>query len=257
MAPIQQTIKDSLRSNLKGFEDKNKDPFKEILAKLNGLSAEIASVKKEMKLEISKLRPLVEEIVSEQLVTRDEKLSAENEALKKRLDYLESREESRSKADKKMNIVIHNLNTCDPANNQVIENFLGEKLQVDIDISDVFQSKTKKNRPLVIAKLKHLEDKKRVMENRDKLQGSGIYITHDRTKKERDIQKSLRDLADGEIKKGNQVVIGYRKLIINGTTKVWREGKGLVEQSNRSSQDSRRHSQSQASPHSFRLPDKS
>lgn len=120
---LQPSIKEHPRSNSKFVDDKNEDPFKEILAKLNALSGEIASVKKDMKEEISKLRPLVEEIVHEQLSIREEKWTAVNETLTKRLDRLETCEESRSKADKRMNIVIHNLPTSNPVSKQVIKKF--------------------------------------------------------------------------------------------------------------------------------------
>ena len=67
------------------------------------------------------------------------------------------------------------------------------------------------------------------MNNKMTLKGSSVYISHDRTKRERDIQRSVMNYVN-EIKNlGKKVRYGFDWCIVDGVKKEWKEGKGLVE----------------------------
>ena len=71
--------------------------------------------------------------------------------------------------------------------------------------------------------LRCLEDKIAIMKNKNKLQGTDIYIDDDLTKQEREIQRTLRMRAREEREKGNEARVGYQKLMINNNWVNWKE----------------------------------
>lgn len=77
------------------------------------------------------------------------------------------------------------------------------------------------------------------MKERYKLDDSDLYITADRTIKERETQKKIMAFASEEEQKGSRVKVRHLKLTINGETKVWQEGVGLVLLGRRHSQSPR------------------
>lgn len=148
----------------------------------------------------------------------------------KRIDELEKKEEASAKREKKNNIVIKGLQAEPNLLNETVTSLLKDKLGVEVRITKTFSIKTAKNGDLIIAKLSCFEDKRLVMANKNKLVGSEFYISSDRTKKERDIQREISKIADYESKNGNSVKIGFKKLTVNGITNVWKEGVGFIEQ---------------------------
>lgn len=50
-----------------------------------------------------------------------------------------------------------------------------------------------------------------------------MFIDDDLTKKEREIQKKIRETADKERKKGNKTRMGYQKLEVNGVWMKWQK----------------------------------
>lgn len=73
-------------------------------------------------------------------------------------------------------------------------------------------------------KLSSFEDKMKIMQNKkDSLKGKKIFIDDDLTKKEVQMQKGIRLVAEQEKEKGHNVKIGYGKLIINGECVKWTE----------------------------------
>ena len=58
------------------------------------------------------------------------------------------------------------------------------------------------------------------MREKSKQRGKNIFIDHDMTKKESEVQRKLRERAREEREKGKRVKIGYRKLIVEGKVYV-------------------------------------
>lgn len=67
------------------------------------------------------------------------------------------------------------------------------------------------------------------MENKSILRGSNIYINHDRTAREREIQRKIYQIAREKEAGGDKVRMGFKSLRVNDKQLVWIEGKGLIE----------------------------
>ena len=53
--------------------------------------------------------------------------------------------------------------------------------------------------------------------------GSKIYINHDLSREDRDVQSKLREIARQERKQGAEVRLGFRKIRINGNWIKWEQ----------------------------------
>ena len=67
------------------------------------------------------------------------------------------------------------------------------------------------------------------MLKKNTLKDKRLFIDNDLTKKEREIQKNIKDIAKAEREQGAKVKIGYRKVKINDKTFIWKEDGGLKE----------------------------
>lgn len=59
-----------------------------------------------------------------------------------------------------------------------------------------------------------IEEKLLALEQRKNLKGTGIWVDDDHTRREIEIQKWLRAVAEREKKKGKEVWVGYQKIKI-------------------------------------------
>lgn len=229
----------------------NSDLLAAIMARFDTLSQEIAD---EVEKQLSDLKPFVKSIVKEELENYHQDWLTEKAELTKRLDYLEMREEARLRFEKRDNIVIHNLEVSPNEPKNAARQFLKHNMDLDIDLKEATQMTTANRKKLVLCKLRSWEDKKLVMQSKDKLKNSSFYITHDRTKKQRVSQNMINEMGKEEESKGRQVKVGYLKLTVDGTTKFWREGKGFSSQGSWSLQSGSRRSQDFQGPR-FHSPD--
>ena len=56
-----------------------------------------------------------------------------------------------------------------------------------------------------------------------------LFIDNDLTKKKREIQKNIKDIAKAERGQGAKVKVSYRNVKINDKTFIWKEDGGLKE----------------------------
>lgn len=81
--------------------------------------------------------------------------------------------------------------------------------------------------------MKDWSQKSGVMQNKNRLKGSRIYLEHDYTTEERNIQNETKKIAKTEKDKGKKVKMGYRKLFVDGKSYVWSNAdQGVVETKN-------------------------
>lgn len=205
----------------------NAELLAQLLKRFDDLSRDIGV---EVKKQLTELKSFIKEIVKEEIAENDKQHSIEVEAMKKRLEYLEFREESRSRNEKRNNLVLHNIELSTKDHKLEVKQFLNEKLGITVEISEVVLLKTANRKQLVVIKVPNDDDRRLILGKRNRLEDSDCYITHDRTKKEREVQKSIMQIAEEEKSRGNNVIVGYRKLTINGKTKYWREGKDFFAQ---------------------------
>lgn len=90
----------------------------------------------------------------------------------------------------------------------------------------------KSRRKIVVMELKDWETKQRIMSVKSKLGERKIYIEHDLTREEREVQKILIEKAREERREGRKVKVGYRKLVIDETQFVWNEQRKMIVEKN-------------------------
>lgn len=199
-----------------------------ILEKLNSLSSDIAT---EVNKQLANVHTTIQEIVNEELALRDDAWKKEKSELESRIKTLENMEESRQKRERRNNVTIRGLATQSKDVKTEVDGLLHDKLGVDAKVARSSIIKTKKGQQLIVVNFDSFDDKIKVMKNKKKLAGSDIYISNDRTKKEREIQASLMKIADEEKVAGKEVKVSYRKITVDGVTWTWNDKKGLVESS--------------------------
>lgn len=210
----------------------------EILDKITRLSNDIVEVKSQL----LNINTTIRAIVVEEMSIKEKAWIEERDAIKKRLDYVEHRDEMRLRQEKRNNIIIRGYKATTNDYKQEVAKMLQEKLQLEINVLEASLIKTARGSQLISAKIDTAENKRSIMTNKKRLGGTEIYISSDHTKEERKIQSELYRIADIERKHGKEVRIGYRKIFIDGTMKVWKDGIGLspIETTTPPSQDLQR-----------------
>ena len=166
--------------------------------------------------------------MKDEISAQENEWNVECNDLSKRLKIIEHRDEMRLRHDKKNNIIIRGLSFTTENYRQEVTDMLKEKLQLEVNVVDASLIKTAKGPHLLWAKVGDYENKRSIMMNKRKLQATDIFISNDRTLKERAIQIELQKIADVERKQGKEVKLGYQKITIDGAVRVWQNGFGLT-----------------------------
>lgn len=197
--------------------DEKLDKLIELIQNLSGEMQQVRTEQKEYRKEIEMLR---EENMN--LKLENENIKKEFEEVKSDLKDLNLKFEYWDKEKRRNNIIIYGLK-MDTNEGYILkeeaEKFLKEQLEIEVTVKKA----NRIGQQVCLVALNNMEDKIKVMENKSKLrkmENDRIYINNDLTKKERDIQKSIRKRAEEEKKEGRNVKIGYQKLEIDG--KQWR-----------------------------------
>lgn len=230
---IQTMFKNASQSNnQETMPSKPRDSdslLQEILSKIETLVGEVSDIKSFM----ANVNKLVKETVCSEISKRETKWEEDRLLLEDKVHAIERIEESRLRKERKNNVVLRGFipksnDTKDI--NEEIKSLFEDKLGVsNVDIADITSIKPRKGDMFLIVKFANQESKRSIMINKHKIANSELYIYHDRTPKERDIHRQIAKIAEEEKKKGSIVQMGHMKVIINGSTKVWKEGVGLVE----------------------------
>ena len=93
------------------------------------------------------------------------------------------------KKERKNNIVIKGLVVRSNAIKSEITEFMRKDLEVEVRVEDAFE--VGRETKLVVVKMGSWEDKKKVLMNKKKLGVRRVYIEHDLTRNEREIQNEL------------------------------------------------------------------
>lgn len=130
--------------------------------------------------------------------------------------------EGKEKKERKNNIVIRGLRKDRKDIIELGTDFLEKEFGARERIKHI-KTEGKEGREVVIVEMEDWQAKEKIMKEKNKLRGRNIFIDHDMTKEEREVQRKLREMARGEKGKGKRVKIGYRKIIIEGKVFVWNE----------------------------------
>lgn len=125
---------------------------------------------------------------------------------------------------RKNNIVIRGLGTTDKAGNikDVARKWLEQKFEIKDKIKLVHTAGFE-GKEITIVELDEWKTKEKIMKEKSKLRGEKIYIDHDMTREEREVQRKIRMRAREEKEAGRIVKVGYRKIFIGGIQWVWNE----------------------------------
>ena len=105
---------------------------------------------------------------------------------------------------------------------------LEKDLRTGGKIKKVRRQGTKK-KGVIIVEMKTWEAKQGIMRNKNRLGARKVYVYHDLTYKEREIQRRIRERAKEERKKEKTVRTGYQKICIQETWHKWNEEKDKLE----------------------------
>lgn len=155
---------------------------------------------------------------------REERMMQENNELKKKVEVLERRCEAVEKKEKKKNLIIKGASGKTGNVEEVVKDVFKEMGCVDCEkgIEDIFEIGKGKEKAILV-KMERYAVKRRVMEKRMNLKGSGIFVDDDLTIKERLRQREIRAWAKSERERGATVKVGYSKAYKNGTEYVWND----------------------------------
>lgn len=205
-------------------------------------------MKKESEQTRAEIRELKDELIrkgnewkeeKEEMNRKLENLEVTIEAKDKTINWLVHKEEMRERRERKNNIVIKGWKA--PENKDLeaeVTDFLKDRLKVETKVKEARWIKGRQqDKRSVIAELYTWEAKKEVMKKKSSLKITGtpnfqevIYIDNDMTFSERDVQRAIRGRAEEEKKLGKTVKVGFKKLIVDGKTWKWNEGRGLVKE---------------------------
>lgn len=131
----------------------------------------------------------------------------------------------KEKKENKDVIVIRGL-TCDERKCQIremVENFIKNKIEVEVEVKSVWC-----RGKVILARLKSGEDKERVMNNKNKLAGSRVFIDNYRNFEERKRQDEIYTWVKEKKEKGWQVKIGFGKIFYKNSWVKWEDREALV-----------------------------
>lgn len=198
------------------------DKLDKILVMLQALTQEVQELKMEQMELKEEFRKMKKE--NESIKRENAELNREFKLINEKLDALE-REKRRN------NVVVHGLKMDSKDQNilkEEMEQFIKKELNIDTDIKSAKNIGNK----ICLIEFNSTTEKEKVMKNKSKLKNrkdARVYINDDMTKAEREIQGVIRKTAKEEINKGNNIKIGFLKLIVNNEVWKWDKEKGLLE----------------------------
>lgn len=235
-SPPQKVLQDS---EMNDSTNDIKAALDSILKELNIIKRQNESLKCDtstLKSESAQLRSELQEIKSEQEEQRqsvrevklllEEKQSAwtqERSQLLSRLKRLEDAAERKDRQERKNNFVISGLKS-DGDYTQTVVNFMREKLNLVLSPVSVtpLVKKNEDQSTMLLVKLQSYEEKSGVMNKRNVLKGSKVYLNNDMTVLERQKQKKIREMARLERQtSGKKIFVGHLGARIDGVWNEW------------------------------------
>jgi len=129
--------------------------------------------------------------------------------------------EKREREDRRRNLIIKGWKKTDTRElTKEVEQFFKEKIKTEAEVES---AKITGSKNFILVRMKTEEEKGRVMRNKKLLGKEEIYIEHDRTNTERDIQRKVVEIAKEEKAKKKEVIIKHWRIRIEGVWYKWNE----------------------------------
>lgn len=216
---MQQELKD-MKMMMREKEMQWEKEKKEIVGRLNQVEDKIKLIGEKEDCNNNstfekKLIELEEKVQAEARRRSEEEKSEEVEAMRRLIEKQERR-------DRKNNVVVRGLRVNKEGTKEQIERFFREEMDAK---SEVVWAKEvgSQGKEVIIAGLRNWEEKQEVMRNKYKLRGSKVFVNHDLTRAEREIQSRILEAAREERRKGREVKVGYQKIRVDGKWIEWVE----------------------------------
>lgn len=183
---------------------------------------EIMELMKEHRLEFRETQQEYREMINN-LMQINRQIMEENKIMKNEIEDLKTKIEKLEREKKKNNIIVDGIQ-INSRDTNVIKEEIGNVVKTFLNVEMKMNSVQLIGKNKYVIELDNFETKKKIMQNKRKLRNvtnRRIFINNDLTVKEREIQKQIKELANIEKKKGNRVMMGYRKLKINNKQLIW------------------------------------
>ncbi|XP_024876780.1 uncharacterized protein PF11_0207-like [Temnothorax curvispinosus] len=131
--------------------------------------------------------------------------------------------DEREKKERRNNITIRGLRKGKSSLKEEAKEFLGKEFGIIKENVKGVQVVGREGKEIIIVEMEDGEGKETIMKRKSKLFGGNIFIDHDLTKEEREVQRLLRERARKERVEGKKVKVGYRKMYIENEMYVWNE----------------------------------
>ncbi|KZC11441.1 hypothetical protein WN55_03030 [Dufourea novaeangliae] len=155
---------------------------------------------------------------------RDRKESGWVVGVDERVQVMEKKWEMKEREERRSNIIIKNImGVAGDIQNEVEEIIKVTAEGVKIGAIKRVRRENEGGKGMVISILDNIEQKRRIMEGRRKLEGRVERIEDDLTWKERKMQWELKRIASVERGRRKRVCVGYDKIQIEGTWRGWNE----------------------------------
>ncbi|CAL1671879.1 unnamed protein product [Lasius platythorax] len=139
--------------------------------------------------------------------------------------------EDREKKERRNNLIIKGLKKEKKNIYETTREFLEKKFGVIEGVKRI-QAVGKEGREMIIVEMNSWEEKEGIMKVKKKLGSRRVYIDHDLTMEEREVQRKLRERAREEKMEGRRVKVEYRKIEIQRKLYVWSEERSEVIEKN-------------------------
>lgn len=128
--------------------------------------------------------------------------------MKKKMEEIE-------KQERKNRIIIKGLEISEENMQDTVRSFLEENFKIAKQIKEIMIVGRERGKAAVV-EMMDWKAKQEIMREKNKLRGKTIFIDHDMSKEEKEIQRKIVERAKDEKKKGRKAKIGYKKLYIEG-----------------------------------------
>jgi len=220
-------LKEELGEHKKRQEQREKEREDRFYIKLGYIEKKIDKMPKDEEVRnLIKRLETVEKKITEKKTTTDKEdtigLGMQTERVERAIWILEKRE----KEERKKNLIIKGwIPESTNGLNKNVDRFFKEKIGVEVEIES---ARIIGKRNYILVRMRSEEEKEKIMNNKKLLGKEEIYIGHDRTMLEREIQRKVLEKAKEEKSKNKEVIIKYWKLRIDGTWYKWIEKEGKL-----------------------------
>lgn len=163
------------------------------------------------------------------LKKENENLKKENQEIKNQLENMKLQINRLEKTSKRNNVIINGIKLGKEEKNGMkteMKLFMKNTMDINTDIKNVI----KMGEAMYKVEMENERDKEMVMQNKSKLKQlkERIYIDHELTTEEQEIQKKIKQKGFTERNEGKRVKIGYKKLFVDGKEYKWDKERGVL-----------------------------